>query len=252
MTDRGRGRYIVRQAVLPGDIAWAQTLRARCFGLARARDVDQYDARSAHILILSKADNQLVCCFRMMPLSGAEISHSYSAQFYDLSAFATFRAPMVEIGRFCVAPGQDDPDILRLALGALTAYVDENAVRFIIGCASFAGVDATKYLDSFAMLKTRHLAPKRWMPKIKAPCVFEYAAQVHCNPDVKKARLQMPQLLRTYLTMGAWVSDHAVIDREMNTMHVFTGVEIPAIPKARKRSLRAVAGGVQNFKTAPA
>ncbi len=42
--------------------------------------------------------------------------------------------------------------------------------------------------------------------------------------------------------MGGWVSDHAVVDQQMNTLHVFTGVEIGAIPPARKRLLRAVAG----------
>jgi putative hemolysin len=52
----------------------------------------------------------------------------------------------------------------------------------------------------------------------------------------------MPPLLRTYLMMGGWVSDHAVIDRQMGTLHVFTGVEIRAIPAARARMLRALAG----------
>ncbi len=52
----------------------------------------------------------------------------------------------------------------------------------------------------------------------------------------------MPPLLRTYLLMGGWVSDHAVVDSHMNTLHVFTGLEINAIPPARKRLLRATAG----------
>jgi hypothetical protein len=41
--------------------------------------------------------------------------------------------------------------------------------------------------------------------------------------------------------MGGWVSDHAVIDRQMNTLHVFTGLEIAAIPPNRARLLRALA-----------
>ena len=49
-------------------------------------------------------------------------------------------------------------------------------------------------------------------------------------------------LLRTYLVMGGWVSDHAVVDRDLNTLHVFTGLEIRAIPPARARLLRATAG----------
>jgi hypothetical protein len=40
--------------------------------------------------------------------------------------------------------------------------------------------------------------------------------------------------------MGGWVSDHAVIDKQMDTLHVFTGLEISAIPDARKKLLRAV------------
>ena len=52
----------------------------------------------------------------------------------------------------------------------------------------------------------------------------------------------MPPLLRSYPAMGGWVSDHAVVDRDLNTLHVFTGLEIAAIPPARVKALRAVAG----------
>ena len=72
--------------------------------------------------------------------------------------------------------------------------------------------------------------------------VFRFAARLRRKPDAKKAMLRMPPLLRTYLTMGGWVSDHAVVDPKMNTLHVFTGVEIAAIPPVRKRLLRAIAG----------
>jgi putative hemolysin len=59
--------------------------------------------------------------------------------------------------------------------------------------------------------------------------------------DRKTALLGVPPLLRTYLGMGGWVSDHAVIDRALDTLHVFTGVEIARIPPARARALRAIA-----------
>jgi hypothetical protein len=42
--------------------------------------------------------------------------------------------------------------------------------------------------------------------------------------------------------MGGWVSDHAVADRELDTLHVFTCVEVDRVPPARAASLRAVAG----------
>mgnify|MGYP002648902638 CR=1 FL=1 len=49
-------------------------------------------------------------------------------------------------------------------------------------------------------------------------------------------------LLYLFTFVGGWVSDHAVMDRQLGTMHVFTGVEIKAIPPARARALRALAG----------
>jgi putative hemolysin len=112
----------------------------------------------------------------------------------------------------------------------------------LFGCSSFHGTDAQAYADAFAMLKERHLAPTRWLPQVKAPDVFRFARRLRQKPDALRAMRTMPPLLRSYLAMGGWVSDHAVVDRDLNTLHVFTGLEIGAIPPARARALRAVAG----------
>ncbi|MGR3759089.1 GNAT family N-acetyltransferase [Roseobacteraceae bacterium NS-SX3] len=237
-----KGRYAARLADGREDIAAAQALRTLCFQTARP-DRDAFDDSCAHVLVEDAASGTLVACFRMLMLAGgADVGRSYSAQFYDLTALADFEGRMVEMGRFCVHPGWKDPDILRIAWGAMTAYVDANGVQMLFGCSSFAGTSTEAYLDAFAMLKHRHLAPKRWLPRVKAPNVFRFAARLRRKPDAKKAMLRMPPLLRTYLMMGGWVSDHAVVDTHMNTLHVFTGLEIGAIPAARKKLLRTVAG----------
>ncbi len=238
-----KGRYRARLAENAADLAAAQALRTMAFH-TETPDRDAYDPVCAHVLVEDMREGgRLVCCFRMLTMQGgAEIQRSYSAQFYDLSALETYQGPMVEMGRFCIDSDYSDPDILRVAWGAMTTYVDRNGIEMLFGCSSFAGTETEQYLDAFAMLKARHLAPKRWWPKVKAPHVFRYAARLRRKPDAKKAMLRMPPLLRTYLLMGGWVSDHAVVDRHMNTLHVFTGLEIGAIPPARKRLLRAVAG----------
>ncbi|WP_037316366.1 GNAT family N-acetyltransferase [Ruegeria halocynthiae] len=237
----GKDRYRARLAQSPQDVAAAQQLRTLAFGTEQT-DQDDFDPLCAHIMVEDmRSGGQLVCCFRMLSMeNGSEIGRSYSAQFYDLSALAAFSGRLVEMGRFCIHPDRTDPDILRVAWGAMTAYVDQNKVEMLFGCSSFAGTETEEYLDAFAMLKHRHLAPKRWLPRVKAPDVFRFAARLRRRPDAKKAMLRMPPLLRTYLMMGGWVSDHAVVDRNLNTLHVFTGLEIGAIPPARKRLLRSV------------
>lgn len=49
---------------------------------------------------------------------------------------------------------------------------------------------------------------------------------------------QMPKLLRSYLSMNGWVGDAIVVDQVMNTMHVFTRLDVGAVPEARANLLR--------------
>lgn len=245
MAGLGNQRYRARIGNTPEDRRAAQQLRAHAFfGGAQELDCDSFDDICTHVLIEEASSGTLVCCFRMLMLNGgAEIAQSYSAQFYELSALAGFEGRMAEMGRFCIAPGRLDPDILRVAWAAMTRFVDENGIEMLFGCSSFHGTETETYLDAFAMLRERHLAPRRWWPRVKAPAVFRFAQRLRRHkPDLKLAMRHMPPLLRTYLLMGGWVSDHAVIDRHLNTLHVFTGVEIGAIPPTRKRLLRALAG----------
>ena len=236
-----KSRYEAFEATTRPEIEAAQRLRHLAFKGAEGLDADAFDEICTHILVKDRKSGALVCCFRFLPLnSGNEIAQSYSAQYYELSALQDFEGTMVEMGRFCIHPDVQDPDILRVAWAAMTAYVDNNNVELLFGCSSFKGTDAKEYFDAFAMLRDRHIAPKRWLPRVKAPKVFQFAARLRRKPDLKQAQLRMPPLLRTYLMMGGWVSDHAVVDEQMNTLHVFTGLEIKAIPPARKRLLRAM------------
>lgn len=246
-----RGVYTARLAETEDDVRAAQRLRHAAFiagrtgaviegARAEGLDSDGIDPLCDHMLVEERKTGRLVCCFRMMPLgSGAEIERSYSAQYYDLGALQSFPAPMVEMGRFCILPGLHGPDILRVAWGAMTSYVDENDVEMLFGCSSFEGTEAEAYMDAFALLKAKHLAPKRWLPRVKAPKIFPFAKRLRLlRPNMKLAVGKMPPLLRTYLLMGGWVSDHAVVDNDLNTLHVFTGLEVKRVPKTRARLLR--------------
>jgi len=233
-------RFTARIAENDDDVQAAQALRGRVFRQGRA-DVDAFDACCIHVLVEDQAAGRIVCTFRIQPFeNGAEISRSYAAQFYELSALKAFRGKLVEMGRFCMDPSYNDPDILRAAWGMMTRYVDENNVKMLFGCSSFHGAEAESHLEAFALLKARHLAPRKYLPKIKAPKVFRFGRLMR-KPDLRAAQHAMPPLLRTYLLMGGWTSDHAVVDRDLDTLHVFTGLEIGSIPAVRKRLLRAIA-----------
>lgn len=251
MADTGKMQHRQRKlrtrfAKTPADIQAALTLRSISFfnGLGEI-DRDEFDHRCLHVLIEDAETSDLLCCFRLLPLpSGAEIKTSYSAQFYELSAISKFPGAILEVGRFCMSPSARDPNVLRAAWAAMTRYVDDHNIELLFGCSSFKGTDARAHLESFSLLGDCHLAPKRWFPKVKAAKVFHFAKNQNYSTDRKTALRKMPPLLKTYLSMGGWVSDHAVVDDDMNTMHVFTGLEVKNIPPARKRLLRAIAAQI--------
>ena len=240
-------KYVARFAQTEADLHAAQKLRALAFhGNGQIKDADAFDAQYQHVLIETADNGHLVGCFRFMQLAnGDPFEPCYSEQFYDLSMLADYDGSMLELGRFCIDPDCYDPAIVRVAWAEITRFVVQQDIGLIFGCSSFKGVEVEPYEDAFAMLKDSHLGPTKWRPRPKVSNVFAFASKLKAKkPDIKHARKTMPPLLKTYLAMGGWVSDHAVIDNAMNTLHVFTGLEVNAIPKNRKRLLLADAQGL--------
>lgn len=244
------GRYTARLAAGARDVRRCQQLRYLAFIESRGLgcdpgglDSDEFDALCRHVMVEEAQTGALVCCFRVLPIDDdAGVALSYAARSYDLGRLARYPGRMVEMGRFCMHPDRRDPNIVRAAWAAMMRLVDQTGVALIFGCSSFPGIDAEAYAEAFALLGEKHLAPRRWRPRAKAPSVYRFASRPRLrDPDIRRAHRLMPPLLRSYLLMGGWVSDHAVIDSQLNTLHVFTGVEIARMPTVRARLMRRVA-----------
>lgn len=234
-----RGRYRARLADGLLDMDQVLWLRRVVFRGGRTTDQDRFDAGCRH-LIVEEQSGQLVGCLRLQVCIGAEIEESYSAQFYDVTALSAFPEPMLEIGRFALDPNRHDPDILRLVWVALRQVVDVGGIGMLFGCSSFAGAEPQAHSNALALLAERHLAPGHWRPSAKGPA-FDFGRLLAGYPvAVETALAGLPPLLRSYLALGGWVGGHAISDHDLNTLHVFTAVEIAAIPAARLRALRAL------------
>ena len=229
------GRYLARLAISTADVMACQSLRHRCFFGTDGQDADPFDRAWSHMMVEDGAGGPLVCTFRLRESVSVEIINGYAGQFYDLEKLSKTDGPHIEIGRFCTDPATPDPHILRVAWGALTGIVDRCTATVLFGCTSFEGVDPLPYAGVIQKLAHQHLGPQELMPA-------QSAIETVMLDDVLGGaeKRPMPPLLRTYLAMGGWVSDHAVIDRALHTLHVLTVVEIAKIPPARAKALRAL------------
>lgn len=231
-----RGPYEAALAQTPAEMRQAQALRQQVFrGQTEGYDQDRFDDNAQHMLLRHRESGALLGGFRLHLHSGPKVLDGYSAQFYDLRAFEALPQPLLELGRFCLHPQARDPDLLRLAWGAITAIIDQEGVGLMFGCTSFIGADPAQHAGGLAALIPR-IGPQALRPMRKPGQGI--ALQDFCYHPPQPA--QLPPLLRSYLGLGAWVSDHAVLDYGLDTLHVLTCVEIAAIPPLRARSLRGI------------
>jgi len=237
-----KGGMVARLAEGRADMARALAFRRAAFPRHSGPEEDAQDALSAHLLV-EGSDKTLLAYFRVMIFGwGAGLLQGYAARFYDVGPLSGYARPIAEMGRFCVAPGGVHPDVLRLAWGAMTKAVEEAQAGLLVGCTSFRGADWRTHRAGLALLAEGYVGPVEHRPRRKAAEVVDYPALVGPVTDRRASLAGLPPLLRTYLGMGGWVSDHAVVDRELDTLHVFTCVEVDRVPRARAASLRAVAG----------
>ena len=228
-----KGRYGVKLAETPAEVKQCQRLRHLCFHKAPGVDDEEIDRHCTHIMVAGP--DGLVATCRVLYIE-QDFHISYAAQRYDIEELSGF-GPFLELGRFCVLPDVLDGDILRLIWGGLAKIVDDRGIKMLFGCASFPGADPQDHAAALGLLSRRFQAPAEFRVGRRAEAVslsdFEAAEG--------NALEQLPPLLRTYLTMGGWVSDHAVIDHDLDTIHVFCALEIDKIPPARARALRSIA-----------
>lgn len=234
----------MRARLAEGAEDMARVIALRRSGFAGA-GTDAFDARADHLMI--EREGGLLATARVLRLSAGALADGYSAQFYDLRALAAQGGAAVEIGRLCLAPdlrgGPAAWEALRLTFAALTRIAEDGNAAMLIGCASFPGGDWRQHRAALAWLAAHHLGPAGLRPGAGVADPVDYPALAGGCPEARAGQAGLPPLLRFYLGLGGWVSDHAVRDRQLDTLHVFTCVETAKIPKARKKTLRALAEG---------
>lgn len=242
---RNGGRFVTRLGRGGACARAALALRGAVFR-AGGPDRDSHDAGALHLTVTDRARRRTVLAARvLLHADGREAAAGYAGSFYGLEMLAASDRPVAEIGRFCMAPRQPcSPDALRGALATLTGLVLAHGVGTLIGCASLPGTDPDRLGPQLALLRARHCLPHGLRPAIRAASWVPLPARA--RGDALAAARALPPLLRLWLAMGARVSDHAVIDHDLGTTHVFVRLDPGWMAPRRRRSLMrlaAAAGG---------
>lgn len=221
-----------------------QALRARAFrGSPDASDLDAFDPGSLHLWVGRIGQGPIATLRLRVHRTPKALLSGYAAQHYDLHGLARAPGPVVELGRLCRAAQAGgravDADSLRLLWAGVARVALTCCATRLVGCTSFATTTPATLGPVLDVLAARHLGPEALRPGVKAAEVHRLAPPT--RPLDPAAPGLMPPLLRLYLALGGWVSDHLVIDRDLGTSHIFTCVDIDTMPAARRKTLGRMA-----------
>jgi L-ornithine Nalpha-acyltransferase len=245
------GALEVRLAQSAAEVRQAQKLRYRVFyqegaaipnpaRLFARRDVDAYDAICDHLLVLDHAapggqapgKPAVVGTYRLLRQALAEeYGGFYTAGEFDIGALIGRHANLqfLELGRSCVLAPYRNKRTVELLWHGIWAYVLQNRLDVMIGCASLDGTDPKRLALPLSFLHHYARAPEEWRARALPERYVEMYRLSKEAVDAKEALRQLPPLIKGYLRLGGTVGDGAVIDREFGTTDVLIVLPVSAI-----------------------
>ena len=244
--DIRQGSLEVRLAETSEEIDAAQALRYRVFYdemgakptpemAARKRDFDQYDSECDHLLVFDHARQEkspVIGTYRLIRRAcAAKCGGFYSAGEYDIQPLLDYPGEILELGRSCIDADYRTGNVMQILWKGLTAYVFNNDVQLMFGCASLAGTDPQALALPLSYLYYHHLAP----PALRTKALPERYVDMRLLPreafdpnkafddmkmDPRSGNNSLPPLIKGYIRVGGFVGDGAVIDHQFNTTDV--------------------------------
>ena len=150
----------------------------------------------------------------------ARAGQFYSADEYDLSVIEAFPGRVLELGRSCVDAVYRGRAAMQLLWRGLAAYVAEQGIDLMFGCASLAGTDPDALSQELTYLYGHHLAP----PALRMRAVeSRYIDMRRMDPmaiDGRRASLSLPPLIKGYLRVGGFFFYFDLLYNEFHTIDV--------------------------------
>jgi putative hemolysin len=190
------------------------------------RDVDEFDRLCEHLVVTDDWRDKVVGTYRILPPWAAKrLGKRYSETEFRIDGLRPIMGEMFEVGRACVHPAYRacaGSAVLARLWSGLGAYVRENQVKYLAGCASVPFERGAANLAALrASLMAKHLAPAEYRvePLRGLPSLGDPNGMI---PSV-------PPLLKGYLRLGAWIGGEAAWDPTFDCADFFILLPIERI-----------------------
>lgn len=236
-------RYAVRLAKTGEEIREAQALRYLIFNIelgegldsshANRLDADRYDSQCDHLLVSDRKTEQVIGTYRMQEYKEASKHHGfYTAEEFTLSELPEeVLNESVEVGRACIHKDHRNGRVLYLLWRGLAEYIKLKSATYLIGCCS---INSTDPREGWAVMD--YLAHNNHVHQtynlVPTPA-FECPKRDYDTEDAQH-EVELPQLFRLYLSLGAKVLSDPALDVYFKTIDYLIIVDIAKLDEQTK------------------
>jgi putative hemolysin len=254
------GRYRVRLAETAEDRAAACRLRFKVFNVELGEglessyqtglDTDRFDLFCEHLLVEDKTDRRIVGTYRMQSgtTAGRNLGY-YSEQEFSFAPYEPLRPEILELGRASIDREHRTPEVLTLLWRGIAQYANDMGLRYLIGCSSLNSKDPAEGWQVYRQLEHYRVPPEfETEPTAAYACPIEqegtHAQPSPCHeapslPISAPAPVQIPKLLKTYMSIGARICGRPAWDREFGTIDFLTLLDLRLISSAARNRFLA-------------
>ena len=189
-------------------------------------DKDEYDEICDQMIAVDMTTNKVIGTYRLLKLSKLPKDMKLLTESeFDITPLKKYE--VLEVGRAVVEPKYRDGTTISMLWKGVIRYAISVNVDFMIGTASFHGVDPSIYEHSLSYLHYEHLSP------IDIRCNVNKTTwtkiDIIKDYDVVEAKKHLPPLIKGYLRLGATIGEGAYLDIPFNSLDVLIVLKIQDI-----------------------
>lgn len=187
-------------------------------------DRDIYDDICDHIIAIDINTSEVVGTYRVIKKSHLKDSLPFLTETeYDLTPLKKYE--LLELGRAVVKKEYRDGTVIGLLWSGIIKYAVEEQIEYMVGTASFHGLDYKPYEDVLGYLYNNHLSPTNIRCEVNKNSYVDMSSLKY----QEKNKLNIPPLIKGYLRLGATIGDGAYIDKDFNSIDVLIVLKISDI-----------------------
>lgn len=233
--------YILKTATNFKELGEAFKLRYDCFlkkidnnPLRINLDIDEYDFKCDHLLILNKKKKKVIGTYRLR--STRFVNDFYSEDEFHLKHFLNQPGHKVELGRACVHEDFRNGSTINLLWKGIAEYMKITNSEYMFGCSSIYSEDSKEISELIQYLKDKgwHANP------------FNIDTQLDFHMEIKedlklteeqeaRAKELFPGLVKTYMMAGGKVHGYPAHDKDFQCVDFFTILHLDDLTSAYRR-----------------